>query len=111
LTLALVLTLLYAAAGWAETFTVTNTSNSGAESLRAAITEANQRTGAEEIFFADGVGGTITLGSELPKVTEPEGLAKDGGKVAVRGNHTVSLFWVAPNAKLDVSSGFREVTF
>jgi predicted outer membrane repeat protein len=82
---------------------VTNTKDSGAGSLRAAIEAANARAGADEIVFADGVGGTITLSSTLPTITDPEGLAIDGGgDVTVSGNHAVGVFFVAFGAKLDL---------
>src|SRR5919112_1990297 len=101
--LTVMLMMLSAGTAWADTFTVTNTKDSGAGSLRAAIEAANARAGADEIVFADGVGGTITLSSTLPTITDPEGLAIDGGgDVTVSGNHAVGVFFVAFGAKLDL---------
>jgi len=49
----------------AATFTVTNTSDSGAGSLRDAINAANLAGGNDTIVFQAGVAGTIPLSSEL----------------------------------------------
>ncbi|HWB47756.1 MAG TPA: NosD domain-containing protein [Stellaceae bacterium] len=52
------------------TFTVTNLNDSGAGSLRAAITAANADSGSPTVIdFA--VNGTITLASALPALTHP----------------------------------------
>ncbi len=60
------------------TFTVTNTSNSGAGSLRQAILDANSAAGADDIVFNLGSGTpTINLTSALPAITQP---------VTIRGN-------------------------
>ena len=54
-------------------FTVTNNNDSGAGSLRQAITDANNHAGADTIEFNISGGGvhTITLASALPSVTDP----------------------------------------
>jgi len=61
-----------AALGSAATFTVTNTSDSGAGSLRQAILDANGAGGADTIAFAIPGAGVhmIVLGSALPFVTD-----------------------------------------
>jgi hypothetical protein len=101
--LIVLMTLANANAAWADTFTVTNTKDSGAGSLRAAIKGANYSVGADEIAFADGVGGTITLVSTLPAITDPEGLTIDGGgDVTVSGNHAVRVLGVGFQAKLEL---------
>jgi parallel beta-helix repeat protein len=51
-----------------STFTVSNLDDSGEGSLRAAITEANAAGGSSVINFD--VGGTITLASDLPTITQ-----------------------------------------
>jgi len=52
------------------TFTVTNTNNSGAGSLRQAILDANALGGADTIVFSIGTGlQTINLTSPLPSIT------------------------------------------
>lgn len=54
------------------TFTVTNTNNSGAGSLRQAILDANAASGPDTIKFAVGSGSVlIQPTSALPKITSP----------------------------------------
>jgi len=55
----------------ANTYTVTNTLDSGAGSLRQAIMDANANTGADTIAFNIPVAGvqTITPATALPKIT------------------------------------------
>ena len=112
LALAVLATALLAGTARAETFTVTNTANGGAGSLRAAIAQANYTEGADEIAFADGVGGTITLASGLPTITDPAGLSIDGGgDVTVSGRAADHIFLVGQSAafalrNLTVSDAF-----
>ncbi len=69
----------------AATFTVTNTNDSGAGSLRQAIDDANNRTGADTINFnipGDGP-HTIAPTSSLPTITDPvtiNGYSQPGSK-------------------------------
>src|SRR3990170_3506412 len=68
---ALVALVTLAAPAQAATFTVTNTNDSGAGSLRQAIADANDETtnpGNDVIDFAPGVEGTIELTSQLPSL-------------------------------------------
>ncbi len=81
-----------------STFTVTNLDDSGDGSLRAAIASANDpllHPGADEIVFAPGLRGTITLtGGELA-ITDA--LTIDGpgaGTLAVSGNDVSRVFRV-----------------
>ncbi len=61
-----------AGAARAATFTVTNTANSGAGSLRQAISGANGTPGTNTIDFAIGSGPqTISPTSALPSITRP----------------------------------------
>ena len=62
----------------AVTFTVTNTNDSGAGSLRQAILDANASAGADDIVFAIPGPGvhTIVLASSLPPINE--GVILDG---------------------------------
>src|SRR3989442_1071159 len=77
LILGLLIGLLAAQAGWAATFTVTTTNDTGAGSLRQAITDANANgaDGTNMIQFAitDPPAGvrTITPASALPFITTP----------------------------------------
>jgi len=72
------LLLSLSAIGSAATFTVTNTNDTGAGSLRQAITDANAAAGLDTIAFSvtgagcDGGGVcTITPATQLPTVTSP----------------------------------------
>jgi hypothetical protein len=99
----LLLMVVYVRPALADTFTVTNLNNTGPGSLREAINAAEANAGAEEIMFADGVSGTITLASTLPTVTDSEGLTIDGGgDVAVSGDDAVQVFVMSPEAKLSL---------
>jgi sugar lactone lactonase YvrE len=62
-------------------FSVLNTADAGAGSLRQAILDAEQAPGQATIVFAPGVSGTIDLTSPLPDLTgtiDIEGPARDG---------------------------------
>jgi IPT/TIG domain/S-layer homology domain len=80
LPLALLAPLVVASSLSAATFTVTNTSDSGAGSLRQAILDANANPGADTIAFnITGAGvQTIALTSSLPMASVTGGLAVDG---------------------------------
>src|SRR5436190_14557255 len=56
-----------------QTFTVTSISNSGAGTLRQAITDANANPGLDTIAFTIAGTGiqTITISSVLPTITSP----------------------------------------
>jgi hypothetical protein len=64
----------------AATFTVTNTNDSGAGSLRQALTDANNATGPHTIEFNIPGGGvhTISPATALPQIIVQEGLTIDG---------------------------------
>jgi len=72
--------------------TVTNTNDTGAGSLRAAITSANT-AGAGDITFAGGVTGTITIASELPEINSLFNgavvniIGPGAGSLAISGNN------------------------
>jgi hypothetical protein len=78
----------------AATFQVTTLSDSGAGSLRQAITDANAAAGADQILFKSGLSGQITLGgTKLPTVTGPVDISGPGAdKLAVSGNNTSGIF-------------------
>lgn len=54
----------------ADTFTVTNTADSGPGSLRQAVLDANLNAGADTINFGPGVSGTISLDSGQLEITD-----------------------------------------
>lgn len=58
---------------WSATYTVTNVNDTGAGSLRQAITDANGNAGADNIVFNIPGGGpwSIVLSSALPNLTGP----------------------------------------
>lgn len=64
----------------AATYTVTNTNDSGAGSLRQAITQAMATPAADTIVFASSANGVITLQSQLPD------LLSSGGALTITGN-------------------------
>ncbi|MBY0514122.1 MAG: right-handed parallel beta-helix repeat-containing protein, partial [Gemmataceae bacterium] len=78
------------------TFVVTTLSDTGAGSLRNAITQANaDTTTADFIAFQPGLTGTITLASTLPTITGPVTINGPGaGVVTVSGNNAVRPFAV-----------------
>ena len=91
--------------GLLATYTVTNTANSGAGSLRQAIINANNNAGADTIVFSIGSGvQTITLTSLLPSIT---------GQVTIDGT-TQSGYSGAPLIVITgggtVSDGFQLYT-
>jgi len=86
----------------AETITVTNTLDSGAGSLRAAITAANP---GATIIFDDSLSGlTITLSSQLAIA---KNLMIDGSALPVTitlsGNHAVRILFIADNTRVTLN--------
>src|SRR6266446_4509359 len=65
-------TILFVSPAIANTFTVTNTSDSGVGSLRQAILDANASSGPDTIAFNIPGSGvkTITPATTLPAITE-----------------------------------------
>jgi hypothetical protein len=92
--------ILLASQAQAATFTVANTNDDGAGSLRQAIIDANATAGADTIDFT--VSGQITLASQLPNITDSAGLTIDGGSadITISGNDLVRVFQVNLGAKL-----------
>jgi predicted outer membrane repeat protein len=79
--------LLVMAGTQAATFNVTNLSDSGAGSLRQAVTDSNANAGPDIIVFA--VTGTITLTSGELAITDSLSVQGPGsGRLAVDGNAT-----------------------
>jgi hypothetical protein len=66
-------------------FAVTTLADTGAGTLRQAITDANTAAGADTITFQAGLTGTITLATALPAVTDPLTITGPGaGSMTVR---------------------------
>jgi Right handed beta helix region len=103
--LAVMITLALPAAASAATFTVSNTNDSGAESLEAAIAAANADSARDGIVFnipaLAGATVTIPLTSSLPDIVHPviiDGTNQDADAqlpVAVSGGGTVDGIVVA----------------
>jgi filamentous hemagglutinin family protein len=78
------------------TFTVTNNADSGAGSLRQAVSDANSSAGADNIAFASGTNGTpIVLTSGELVVSDPDGLTITGNGVSetiIDGNNASRVF-------------------
>jgi len=76
----LIASLLYGRNSFSVTYTVTNTLDAGAGSLRQAILDANANVGNDQVIFNLGAGGpfTITLLSALPLLTDNAGVTIDG---------------------------------
>jgi hypothetical protein len=84
-----------------STFTVINTDDSGAGSLRQAILDANTQAGADSIQFDSGVTGTITLTSGELAITDSLDLQGPGASVlAVSGNNASRVFHVSADATI-----------
>jgi hypothetical protein len=88
---------LFAATAQANNFTVTNTNDSGAGSLRQAIGDANSNPGADTISFNIVGAGvqTINLTASLPDITDP--LTIDG---YTQPNASANTLAVGSNATL-----------
>lgn len=110
---ALVLALLAVASASAATFTVINTADSGAGSLRQAILDANGNAGADRIEFnIPGVGvQTVAPLSVLPTISQPvdiDGYSQPGAapNTLAVGTNAVLLIELAGNG----STGFNGIT-
>ena len=82
------------------TFTVTSTANSGAGTLRQAITDANASSGADTIVFnIPGVGlQTISPTSALPAITDPvtiNGYTQSGAAANTAGTGSNAVINIA----------------
>ncbi len=73
----------------AATITVSNNSDSGAGSLRAAITQAEMDSAADEIVFSGAVTSPISLSSTLPTITKPLSIT---GSMTIAGGGVATGF-------------------
>lgn len=88
----------------AATYTVTNTLDSGAGSLRDAINQVNAGAGGDTINFS-GVTGTITLGSEI-QILETVTINGPGANIlAISGGDAVRIFQLGTGAANSAISG------
>ncbi len=82
-------------AAQANTYTVTNTTDSGAGSLRQAVIDANSHAGADTILFNSSLSGqTITLSSQIAlyDTTTVQGLG--ASNLTISGNDNNRVFYV-----------------
>jgi len=88
-------------------FTVTNTADSGAGSLRQAVTDSNNKAGSDSIVFdvaKFATPQTITLTTALPNILDSLTIsAKDLANVTVSGNNSVRVFNLATVSGLKVT--------
>lgn len=98
----------------AATFTVANLADSGPNSLRQAVLDANAAPGADAISFAPGLTGTITLTSGEIRITDSLAVAGPGAPVlTVSGNDHSRIFHVENlpvAAAIDVTLSGLELT-
>src|SRR5690349_24140430 len=82
----------------AATFTVTNTNDAGAGSLRAALASTAAAGGADNVNFAAGLAGqTITLISASLATTDAAGVTVDAsalpGGITLQANGSARVFY------------------
>lgn len=102
---ALLLAVVFAGgAARAATFTVSSLADSGPGSLRQAVLDANASSGADDVVFAPGLSGTITLAFASGEILITDSLFVHGPGAAaltVSGNHQSRIFHVeSPAATL-----------
>ena len=85
----------------AETFIVSNTNDSGLNSLREAISDANDNDEVDEITFS--VTGMITLSSQL-RITSGMTIQGPGsGDLAISGQDTCRVFFIDTVESVEIS--------
>jgi len=90
--------------GYANTFQVTNTNDSGAGSLRQAISDANANPGADEIIVDDVLTGTIVLTTSQLAISSPMTIQGPGAEqLAISGNDTFRVFYIDTPESVDIS--------
>ncbi|MFO0843655.1 MAG: right-handed parallel beta-helix repeat-containing protein [Gemmataceae bacterium] len=81
------------------TFTVVNTADAGAGSLRQAVLDANARPGADIVRFARSAQGAIALTSGEIVISDALAITGPGAaKLAVSGNDASRVFYVIEGA-------------
>ena len=121
---ALLLAVVFAGgAARAATFTVSNLNDSGPGSLRQAVLGANAAAGADDVVFAPGVAGTITLTFASGEILITDSLFIHGpgaGTLTVSGNQQSRIFHVESPAAMPIdvtlsgltlTQGFSRLSF
>lgn len=78
-----------------DTITVTSNANSGPNTLRAALTDANSSPDHDTIVFASSVTGSINLSSELPVNYSTTIQGPGAANLELYGNDSRALFFYA----------------
>ncbi len=87
----------------AATFTVNNLNDSGAGSLRQAISDANANAGTDTIVFQEGLTGTLTVTSGLNITGDLIMSGPSAGSLTVSGNTTNRTFTIRTNTNVTLS--------
>ncbi len=96
--------LVAATPAGASTFSVSNTNDSGAGSLRQAVLDANANAGADTITFDPSVTGTITLTSGQIAISDSVTITGPGAAtLTVSGNDASRIFDVTGTTDLAIS--------
>ena len=97
------------------TFTVSNLHDSGPGSLRQAIQEANNATGADEIVFQQSVSGRLTLTTGELEITDHLSIHGPGThRLKINGNHADRVFAISAEtadvtmADLSIENGLAD---
>jgi hypothetical protein len=98
--------LILAGPGTAATFPVTQLADSGPGSLRQAVLDANAAAGLDEIVFAPGLEGTITLTLGEMLITDDLVVSGPGASVLTVSGHGASRIFNAD----DGTAGLIDVT-
>ncbi len=106
-TMALLLACVLSAPALAGTFTVTNLNDSGAGSLREAMSLANSNTDVSQINF--GVTGTISVVTELPRVLSPITI-NGGNNITLDGGNGTRIFRVGSAIQLSGTNLLGDLT-
>ena len=77
-----------------QTFTVTNTNNAGAGSLRQAISGADSNPGHDVIEFASGVSGTINLLTRLEAHSGMDIRGPGSDLLKISGQNSTQIFYL-----------------
>ena len=93
----------------ATDFLVTSTADSGAGSLRDAISQSNTAGGTNNIIF--NTGGTITLASELPVISSNVTINGNGNSPTISGNNTYRPFLIGDAGQKTDGSGADANTY
>ncbi len=88
----------------AQFWVTSNLDDGGAGTLRAAIAQANSSVGLDEIVFASGLSGSITLTGGQLTITDNLNITGPGAvQLAVSGNHVSRIFEIGSGVTAAIS--------